>query len=33
MASTSRPEPSPLLRIGIDIGPLVVFFAVYLLAP
>jgi intracellular septation protein len=28
-----RPEPSPLLRMFFDIGPLVVFFAVYMLAP
>jgi intracellular septation protein len=33
MASNPRPETSPLLRMAIDIGPLVVFFAVYLLAP
>ena len=34
MASTSpRPDASPLLRMAIDIGPLVVFFAVYLIAP
>lgn len=34
MASKSpRPEMPPLLRLGVDIGPLVVFFAVFLLAP
>lgn len=34
MASASpRPDASPLLRMAVDIGPLVVFFAIYLLAP
>jgi intracellular septation protein len=33
MASTPRPDTSPLLRMAIDIGPLVAFFGVYLLAP
>jgi intracellular septation protein len=28
-----RPEPSPLLRMAIDIGPLMVFFVVNFLAP
>ncbi|MCW3837677.1 septation protein A [Sphingomonas canadensis] len=34
MASASpRPEASPLLRMGVDIGPLLIFFVVYLFAP
>lgn len=32
-SSPARPEISPLARMGIDIGPLVIFFAIYLLAP
>jgi intracellular septation protein len=32
MASAPR-DVSPLLRMGIDIGPLILFFAVFLLAP
>ena len=33
MASNPRPAPSPLLRIAIDYGPLIVFFVVNWLAP
>jgi intracellular septation protein len=34
MASNpKRKEMPPLLRLGVDIGPLVIFFAVFLLAP
>lgn len=32
-SASSRPEVSPLLRMAMDIGPLVIFFGVYLLAP
>lgn len=33
MPDTAKPTPSPLLRLAIDIGPLLVFFAVNFLAP
>lgn len=33
MTAKSTRSASPLLRMALDIGPLVVFFAVYLLAP
>lgn len=33
MTSTKSREMPPLLRLGVDIGPLVVFFAVFMLAP
>ena len=33
MASNPRPAPSPLLRMAIDYGPLILFFAVNWLAP
>jgi intracellular septation protein len=33
MTSDARPAPSPLLRIAIDYGPLILFFVVNALAP
>ena len=33
MASNPRPAPSPLLRMGIDYGPLILFFIVNSFAP
>jgi intracellular septation protein len=33
MASDSRPAPSPLFRMGVDYGPLILFFVVNSFAP